>query len=157
MIIRPMAVEELSRLSDLDRSEQITRIYHLQGGTLFSEAVQIRVPRWSAEAVAGHCRSLAETVGVGGGLWGAFDGEVLAGIAVLGGRLIGPAADEAVLAFMHVSAAYRERGARLLYISATPSDSAIGFYTSCGARPAARVDPELFALEPEDIHLALPL
>jgi hypothetical protein len=54
-------------------------------------------------------------------------------------------------------AAARERGARLLYISATPSDSAIGFYTSCGARPAARVDPELFALEPEDIHLALPL
>jgi GNAT superfamily N-acetyltransferase len=83
-------------------------------------------------------------------------------------------ADEGVLAFLHGSADYRrqglghrllacvcrrarERGARLLYISAIPSNSAVGFYTGCGARPAERVDPERFALEPEDIHLALAL
>jgi hypothetical protein len=51
----------------------------------------------------------------------------------------------------------RARGARFLYISATPSQSAIGFYLGHGSRLAPQVDEELFALEPEDIHLVLQL
>ncbi len=49
------------------------------------------------------------------------------------------------------------RGARRLYISATPSESALGFCLSLGAEPAAPVDEWLFALEPEDVHLVLGL
>ena len=44
-----------------------------------------------------------------------------------------------------------------LYVSATPSENTILFYLSFGCKLASEVDPELFALEPEDIHLELVL
>ena len=47
----------------------------------------------------------------------------------------------------------RRRGARRLYISATPSQHTIDFYLSLGCTVTAEPDPELFALEPGDIHL----
>jgi hypothetical protein len=47
----------------------------------------------------------------------------------------------------------RERGAKRLYISATPSENTINFYLRRGCVVAAEVDPHLFELEPEDIHL----
>ncbi len=51
----------------------------------------------------------------------------------------------------------RETGASQLYVSSTPSSSAVGFYLSQGCRLVEEVDPELSALEPEDIHLILDL
>jgi hypothetical protein len=47
----------------------------------------------------------------------------------------------------------RERGARQLYISATPSENTVNFYLRLGCQVAEEPDPELLALEPEDIHL----
>jgi hypothetical protein len=44
-------------------------------------------------------------------------------------------------------------GARRLYISATPSENTVGFYTHLGCVITREVDPALFELEPEDIHL----
>ena len=51
----------------------------------------------------------------------------------------------------------RARGARRLYISASPSKATVDFYLGCGARLAEKVDKRLYALEPEDIHLELVL
>ena len=47
----------------------------------------------------------------------------------------------------------QENGARRLYVSATPSESAVGFYMSEGFVPTKHVNKELFDLEPEDIHM----
>ncbi len=47
----------------------------------------------------------------------------------------------------------REAGARSLYVSATPTGSAVGFYLGRGCQLADPVHLELFANEPEDIHL----
>ncbi len=105
---------------------------------------------------------------------GALDKDLLVGIAVLGNRFIGENQGQLQLAFLHVSSGYRrqgvaahllsevcrlatERGASQLYISATESESAVGFYLSQGAKLAEKVDKELYALEPEDIHLTLDL
>jgi hypothetical protein len=44
-----------------------------------------------------------------------------------------------------------------VYVSATPSESAVGFYTSMGFTPTPDPIPELFALEPEDIHMIIDL
>jgi hypothetical protein len=41
-----------------------------------------------------------------------------------------------------------------MYVSATPSESAVGFYLRHGFTPVADPLPELFELEPEDIHMA---
>jgi hypothetical protein len=88
MIIRTMAVAELARLGDIDRSEAISQIYHMQHGALVAEAVQIQAPPWPPEKVAGFECELADKVGTEGGLWGAFAGATLAGIAALEGDMI---------------------------------------------------------------------
>jgi hypothetical protein len=51
----------------------------------------------------------------------------------------------------------REAGSQRMYISSTPSSSAVGFYIAQGCKLAEEVDPELYALEPDDIHLILDL
>ena len=45
------------------------------------------------------------------------------------------------------------RGADQLYVSAVPSESAVGFYRSQGFRLADEVHPDLYELEPDDIHM----
>ena len=47
----------------------------------------------------------------------------------------------------------RASGATSLYVSATPTGSALGFYLGRGCRLANPVHPALFAAEPDDIHL----
>jgi hypothetical protein len=51
----------------------------------------------------------------------------------------------------------RQRNARELYVSANSSASAVGFYTRQGFAPTAHVNQRLYDLEPEDIHMTLPL
>ena len=101
---------------------------------------------------------------------GAFDDAKLVGVVVLDCKRIGKRKDQLQLKFLHVSSAYRnrglgkrlfdlaravarERGARQLYISATPSENTVNFYLRLGCQVADEPDPELLALEPEDIHL----
>jgi hypothetical protein len=43
--------------------------------------------------------------------------------------------------------------AHTIYVSATPSESAVGFYLSMGCVLASTPHPELHAQEPEDIPL----
>jgi len=51
----------------------------------------------------------------------------------------------------------RKRGAKTLYVSATPSENTLRFYMAMGCRLTESVDPHLFEKEPEDIHLELVL
>jgi predicted N-acetyltransferase YhbS len=103
----------------------------------------------------------------GGILLGALDGERTVGLAI-----VHPAFEPllAWLAFLHVSRPYRRggaaqalwnvaadiavaNGAASIYVSATPTESAVGFYLRQCCRLAHPVHPDLFAAEPEDIHL----
>ena len=101
-------------------------------------------------------------------------GDRLAGVAVLGGGAVGGDPRQLQLAILHVDRGFRRRGvasllfdemrqeaarrgARRLYISATPSEGALRFYLGQGARLADPPDPVLLALEPEDVHLVLSL
>jgi len=102
---------------------------------------------------------------------GAFDGERMVGIATLR-RGVRPGVDQLEALFvdrahrrMGVATALvagieersRAGGARCLYVSATPSESAVGLYRSRGFAPTADPIEELLALEPEDIHMVLRL
>jgi hypothetical protein len=51
----------------------------------------------------------------------------------------------------------RAASATRLYVSATPTGSAVNFYLRQGCVLADPPHPALFELEPEDIHLILPL
>ena len=115
-----------------------------------------------------HIERLLPVLENGGVMLGAFDEEgLLVGFAVLRYQL---AEGTAQLDALFVSQGYRRQGiatrltsrvARLaradgatdLYVSATPSESAVGFYLSQGFRLADEVNEALYALEPEDIHM----
>jgi hypothetical protein len=51
----------------------------------------------------------------------------------------------------------RDAGAHQMYVSSIPSSSAVDFYLAQGCRLAEEPDPDLYALEPEDIHLIVAL
>jgi ribosomal protein S18 acetylase RimI-like enzyme len=167
---------EIERLAELDRSEHITHAYKIRHGVLTRIRVNWDIPNWSSEGEGEHslsqqlafCRSHLEQGGV---LLGAFKEDLLAGVAVVRPKI---QEDMAQLAFLHVSQGFRRQGiakklfqqacefarsagACRIYVSATPSGSAVDFYLSQGCRLAETIDPDLYALEPEDIHLTLDL
>ena len=59
--------------------------------------------------------------------------------------------------WVEATALARAAGATSMYISATPTGSAIGFYLAHGAVLADPVHPVLFGYEPDDVHLVAPL
>ncbi len=174
--VRELDAEAIELIRQIDRSEQIDTLYTVKDGRLRSESVEIDVPPWDAEgdgeqSSARRITEFRPVVESGASLLGAFIDDLLAGIAI-----VDPAFEEttAWFAFLHVSRAYRRRGvasalwaagveiaadadATSIYVSATPSGSAVGFYTSHGCRLAAPPHPALFAMEPEDIHLICPV
>jgi predicted N-acetyltransferase YhbS len=94
----------------------------------------------------------------------------MVGVAVLESKFIGKGKNHLQLKFLHVSRSCRKQGvgktlfemaarrarklgAKKLYISATPSENTVNFYMRLGCVLAKEMDPELFELEPEDIHL----
>jgi GNAT superfamily N-acetyltransferase len=174
MRIKKLAKTELNRLNEIDRTERIRMLFSFKEGELEEERVAFRVPPWSDEQVNSLIDFVRPELDKGGVLLGVLEGEKLAGVAVLGNRPI--CDDDEILQFvlLHVSEGFRrqgvatklankviktakEKGAKRLYISATPSDSALGFYFNLGAKLAPKVDKELYELEPEDIHLVLDL
>jgi ribosomal protein S18 acetylase RimI-like enzyme len=175
-MIREMTAAEIVRVAEIDRSEHVTRHYRVAGGEIQAEAVDWQVPRWPVEGTGPH--SVAEKIAAwrplvesGSVLLGASDEERLAGVAILRFRLTKSMAQLAVL---YVSRAYRRQrigqrlvaevirraradSARALYVSATPTGSAVGFYQALGFELAPQPHPELYEQEPEDIHMILRL
>ncbi len=171
---RPLAREEIGRLWSIDRSESIRGLYRLEGGRLRLRAERHELRGWPAGEPEKYTPILEACHARGGWCRGLFDGGRLIGAAVLDARFRPGAGRRLQLAFLHVSQAERRlgwgrelfegacaeaqrRGAGSLYVSATPSEGTVGFYRSLGCRVAAQPDPELHALEPEDIHLERPL
>ena len=168
--IRKLQDTELGRLAEIDRTEHVTIGYVYRDGKLEEEDVDWRVPRWPREGewgVEARIEQITAIVQEGGVMIGAFENDLLVGIAGLRYDLTETMAQ---LTTLFVSKGYRrqgiatalgteitrlarEAGAQELYVSATPSKSAVGFYRSQGFRLAEKVNEGLFALEPEDIHM----
>lgn len=174
--IRHMPASELDRIGEIDRSEHVTREYSYRHGALEERVVDIAVPTWSPSgdhehSVPSKVNAWRTLLDEGGTLVGAFAGDILAGVAIYRPHLTEGMANLAVL---HVSRNQRRTGvasrltdevarlaradgARRLYVSATPSDSAVGFYQSHGFELTDEPNAALFALEPDDIHMILEL
>jgi GNAT superfamily N-acetyltransferase len=171
--IRTLGSGDVRRIAEIDRSEAVEIEYTVENGRLVQRpAIFAEVPPWDPHgdgphSVAGLIGFVEPLVTGGATLLGAFDGETLLGLAVI---------DEdyepsmAWLAFLHVSRPHRRRGvaaalwdtavdlartagATSMYVSATPTGSAVGFYLSRGCTLADPVHSELYELEPHDIHL----
>lgn len=173
IVIKQLDPSAIERIGDIDRSEHVTRAYVRRNGRLEIEEVDWQVAAWFADGRAQHSvqgniadwRPLLEEHG--GVMFGAMYGRRLVGLAIYRPRL---APDMAQMAVLHVSREYRRQGlgaaltgqvallaladgARRLYVSATPSAPTVEFYRSQGFHPVDEPHPELYALEPEDIHM----
>ncbi len=167
---RELTGSEILGLWSLDRSEVIENIYYYENGGLVLKPEHYDMqgfPAGEAQMFTSHLRACQER---GGWFYGLFDGDRLIAEVVLDRQFLGPRRDLLQLKALFVSRQYRDQGlgrrlfelaaekarslgAAGLYISATPSEHTINFYTGLGCTPTATPDPELFALEPEDIHL----
>jgi predicted N-acetyltransferase YhbS len=167
---RDLRRDEIVLVWTIDRGESIRGVYVLEGGALQRRPAQFEALGWPPGEAERYTPLLEACHDRGGWLYGLFDDERLIAVAALDPRPLGRGGELRQLEFLHVSRTYRSRGlgrrlfrlaqreaarrgARGLYISATPSENTIDFYLRLGCTPIAEPDPELFALEPEDIHL----
>jgi predicted N-acetyltransferase YhbS len=174
MQIRTLRRDEIEQLWTIDRSEMVENVYRVQDGALVLQPGRFDLRGWPAGKAEAATPRLYVCFDRGGGFWGSFDAGRLIGMAILDSRWLGPNGDLLQLGMLHVSRVYRrrdvgtalfeharaaarDRGARGLYISATPSENTIHFYQRLGAVLIPEPDPELFALEPDDIHLVCPV
>ena len=167
---RSLARGEIPAVWTIDRSELIEAFYFLEDGALALRSEREEVDGWPPGEAEKYTPLLEACHDRGGWFHGLFAGERLVGAAVLDARWIGRQRDQLQLAFLHVGHSHRgrglgrdlfrlaaeearRRGAKALYVSATPSQHTIDFYLRQGCRVAAEPDPELLELEPYDIHL----
>ena len=177
MRVRHLDASVVSLIARIDRSEHVDVQYAVRDGQLVETPVSMEdIPTWADDGGEHSITKMLEfcTPIVGGGamLLGAFtNDDELAGLAIVDPTFEPPLA---WLALLHVSRPCRRTGAatalwteaaRLaraagatsMYVSATPTRSAVGFYLSQGCRLADPLHPVLFEHEPEDIHLVCEL
>ena len=169
---RRLARAELSSVAEIDRTERIDLIYEQRGTELEERRGNWSSPAWDPHghgehSVAAQRHALEQYVDAGGIALGAFSDGRLVGIGVVVPHL---RPEIAQLAFLHVSQAFRALGIgrRLsdeldriarhagdteIVVSATPSENTVRFYLSRGYELMARALPELYELEPEDVHM----
>ncbi len=172
MKIRELSREEIKQIWRIDRSEIIKNIYYFENDTLVLKPEYYDIPGWVPGEREQYHRLLTHCFERGGWFRGIFDEDErkILGVVILDNEFIGKNNDTLQLKFLHVSkacrksgygkqlfdlacAAAKKKGTRKLYISATPSENTINFYLKQGCSVTKEPDPQLFELEPEDIHL----
>jgi len=165
--LKPMSPAELSRVEEIDVTESGHLLYHYREGKLETKRQAWHRGRRDAAIWGTYMKRWKAVLERGGVALGAFDGTRLVGMAVLEYHLTERMAHLVALFVsqdsrrqgiaarltQEVMRLAKAQGAEQLYVSATPSESAIGFYLSQGFALAKQVHEELYALEPEDIHL----
>jgi ribosomal protein S18 acetylase RimI-like enzyme len=163
---------DLDLIAEIDRSEHITKTYLQRGRDLTILDVDWKAPNWLTDGEGDHSiKHIKSFCSVhlrrGALMLGALSNGRLVGVGLLQPNL---RPSTAQLAFLHVSRLNRrigiasqllkdliksvdEQGAKQIYVSATPTGSAVGFYLHHGFRPTDKPLPELLSLEPEDIHM----
>ncbi|MGJ1197420.1 GNAT family N-acetyltransferase [Sphingobacterium spiritivorum] len=170
--IRILNKDELFRIKEIDRSEEIAELY------VYAEGRLVIIPH--IESVSGFDPAELEEiinrqyqlVSEGGVVYGAFDQDKLIGTASVDYKRIGVRHNYRKMDILYVSHTYQGKGigrqllnacknsaldfgADKLYISATPTRNTVDFYLKNGARLTTELNNELFAAEPDDIHLEM--
>lgn len=173
LVFRRLVKADLRQLGQIDRTERIDTLYVQRGSQLEERAGgDWSAPPWLAEGEGEHsvAHQIAECelyLDAGATALGAFADGRLVGIGVVTPHIRPGIAQ---LAFLHVSNGYRargiggylsdelervarEQGDTTMVVSATPSLNTVRFYRRRGFEPMSEPLPELYELEPEDVHL----
>jgi GNAT superfamily N-acetyltransferase len=171
---RTLNPDDVLKFATIDRSEVIDGRYRVVEGELVCDPHHHVVTGWYPSEIPDHINGIQRAITNGGAAFGAWHEGSLVGITAL--VVDGVGGDPTVLQLepLQVSAPWRKQGigkrltsmvagaararrARFVYISSIPTRNTVDAYLRMGARLASPPDPELFAREPEDIHLVLPL
>jgi ribosomal protein S18 acetylase RimI-like enzyme len=173
IVYRRLVDADLWRLGEIDRTERIDTLY-VQRGTQLEARVggDWSAPPWFSEGESKHsvAHQIAECkryLAAGATALGAFADDRLVGIGIVTPHIRSGIAQ---LAFLHVSKGYRRRGIgghlsdelerfagaqgdTAMVVSATPSLNTVRFYRRRGFEPMSEPLPELYELEPDDVHM----
>jgi ribosomal protein S18 acetylase RimI-like enzyme len=167
--ILPIPVDALDRIHEIDVSETTEFAFVQQGSRLERRAELSRREWLSSEDWAEEVNRWKGYVTDGGAAFGAFGADRVVGFSVLRSFLTATAAQLAGLYVDRVwrrcgvatalvdavIASAREKGSTNLYVSSSRYESAVEFYLGLGFEPLNTPHPELFELEPSDIHMSL--
>lgn len=170
--LRRLARAELARVGEIDRTERIDALYIQRGSVLERHEGDFSAGAWRRDvdgeySVAAQRAALERYVDGGAVALGAFAGERLVGIGVV---VLHLRRGVSQLAYLYVTSDCRGMGiGRLLsdeleriardaqdsqiVVSATPSENTVRFYRRRGFEPMDEPYPELFELEPDDVHM----
>lgn len=168
--IRQLQPDDLAGVIDIDVAETGSQRYKVMNGQLDLIEQAWERPFWDAEAWPRRLQSWAEKLEPDLYL-GAYAGERMVGIAGLRYQLTPTMAQ---LTSLYIDRNHRRLGvaqqlvqevfrlsqakrAQAIYVSSKPSIPAVGFYTRQGFCLAAEPHPDLFELQPLDIHMVRPL
>jgi GNAT superfamily N-acetyltransferase len=169
---RQLVVADLARISEIDRTERIAIVYVQHGSRLEERVGDWSAPAWFSEGEGEHSvahqRAECERhLAAGGIALGAFADGRLVGIGIVTPHIRPGIAQ---FAFLYVSREHRasgigghlseelerlarEQGDTKMVVSATPSLNTVRFYLRRGFEPTSEPLPELYELEPEDVHM----
>jgi GNAT superfamily N-acetyltransferase len=142
---RELLREEITGIWAIDRSEVIDAVYSLVDETLVLKPEHYEVTGWPPGEADKYTPILQACYDRGGWFYGVFANNTPVGVVVVESRFIGKNRDQLQLKFLHISNRYRhkglgqqlfnlaaveakKRGAKRMYISATPSEHTIDFY-----------------------------
>jgi ribosomal protein S18 acetylase RimI-like enzyme len=169
VVIARLTAADVDLFATLDRSEVVDGLYRsVEGGLLLAPSSET-LDGWPDGLLDKYLPIWRGAVERGCTLFGAKVEEKVVGLAVVNPRHRG---DVAQLMSLYVDRSARRRGAagalcrasfdvargagaRSIYVSSSPTRATVSFYWSMGFRPCsdAQLDPELHALEPNDIHM----
>jgi len=174
VVFRPLTHDEIDLIWTIDRSEVHRHIYKVVDGRLTLVPAYFEVPGWDPKMIESDTIKLRGCFDRGGIFRGAFDGDALVGVSVVDTKRIERAPNQLQLLYLYVSRSLRGQGvgrklftdaaeaaralgAKALYISSAPTENTVNFYLHRGALLVAEPDPDLFAAEPDDLHLTYPV
>lgn len=172
VIFRLLDQNELLRIKEIDRAENIFEYYEYKNGELIIKSVYDLVDSFDEAELQEMIQRQQLLIANGGQVIAAFTDDRLVGVASVEQKRRGKQQHYCKMDILYVSNSYRGNkighqlvqkcaetakafGAKKLYISATPTKATVDFYLKEGASLVEEIDEELFELEPLDIHLEL--
>jgi GNAT superfamily N-acetyltransferase len=169
---RTLEVTEFGRVGEIDRTERIDTLFVQDGERLEPRTGDFSAAPWDPvgegeHSVAAQRSELEHYVEEGAICIGAFEDDRLVGVGAVRFHV---RENVAQLAYLHVTQGERgkgigvalsaelerlarEAGDTSMVVSATPSENTVRFYLRRGFTPMAEPLPELYELEPDDIHM----
>ncbi len=172
--LRALQENELDKIRQIDRAEEIPAIYVYDRGSLALRQQPESVARFDPAELKAMIGKQITLLQEGGQVTGAFHADILVGVVSVERKKRGTLLQYCKMDILYVSKNFRGSkiglrlleagkeaaisfGARKLYISATPTKNTVDFYLNNGAILTTELDKALFEAEPLDIHLEMPI